>query len=49
MAGKDDKLVMSVVTSLPALPSCLSGQPPEKMGRPELGHEDGVISLDLCL
>jgi hypothetical protein len=51
MAGKDDKVAMSVVTSLPALPSsCLSGQQSAEMiGRPELGHKDGVISLDLCL
>jgi len=51
MAGKDDKVPMSVVTSLPALPSsCLSGQQSAEMiGRPELGHKDGVISLDLCL
>ncbi|XP_062227544.1 zinc finger protein 8-like [Phragmites australis] len=49
MAGKDDKLVMSVVTSLSELPSCLSGQSPEELGRPELGQKDGVISLDLCL
>uniref|UniRef100_A0A0A9ADM6 Uncharacterized protein n=1 Tax=Arundo donax TaxID=35708 RepID=A0A0A9ADM6_ARUDO len=40
---------MNVVTSLPALPSCLSGQSTEKMGRPELGQKDGVVSLDLCL
>ncbi|OEL37188.1 hypothetical protein BAE44_0001793 [Dichanthelium oligosanthes] len=51
MAGKDDKVAMSVVTSLPALPppSCLSGQSPEMIGRSELGHKDGVLSLDLCL
>ncbi|XP_062178829.1 zinc finger protein GIS-like [Phragmites australis] len=50
VAGKDDKVVMSVVTSLPALPSsCLSGQSPEMLGRPELGQKDGAISLDLCL
>ncbi|CAD6339898.1 unnamed protein product [Miscanthus lutarioriparius] len=51
MAGKDDdKVAMSVVTSLPPLPSsCLSGQSAEMIGRPELGHKDGVISLDLCL
>ncbi|CAN6208317.1 unnamed protein product [Urochloa humidicola] len=47
----DGKVAMSVVTSLPALPppSCLSGQSPEMIGRPELGHKDGVLSLDLCL
>nr|TKW20393.1 hypothetical protein SEVIR_4G084900v2 [Setaria viridis] len=50
MVGKDDKVAMSAVTSLPALPSsCLSGQSPEMIGRPELGHKDGVLSLDLCL
>jgi hypothetical protein len=51
MAGKDDKAKMSVVVSLPAsLPSsCLSGQSAEMIGRSELGHTDGVISLDLCL
>ena len=53
MAGNDDKVAMSVVTSLPPLPSpsCLSGgqQSAEMIGRPELGHKDGVISLDLCL
>jgi hypothetical protein len=50
MVGIDDKVAMSVVTSVPALPSsCLSGQPAEMIGRPELGHKDGVISLDLCL
>jgi hypothetical protein len=46
-AGKDDKAVTSVVTSLP---SCLSaGQSPEKISIAELGHKDGAISLDLCL
>jgi hypothetical protein len=50
VAGKDDKVAMSVVTSLPALPSsCLSGQSPEMIGRPDLGNKDGVLSLDLCL
>ncbi|PAN25261.1 hypothetical protein PAHAL_4G287400 [Panicum hallii] len=50
MAGKGDKVAMSVVTSLPALPpTCLSGQSPEMIGRPELGHKDGILSLDLCL
>jgi len=50
MAGKGDKVAMSVVTSLPALPPmCLSGQSPEMIGRPELGHKDGILSLDLCL
>ncbi|KAL6861204.1 hypothetical protein ACP4OV_016904 [Aristida adscensionis] len=49
MAGKDDKAVMSVVTSLPALPSYLSGQSPEKIGMPELAQKDGAISLDLSL
>ncbi|CAL5051699.1 unnamed protein product [Urochloa decumbens] len=50
-AEMDGKVAMSVVTSLPALPppSCLSGQSPEMIGRPELGHKDGVLSLDLCL
>ena len=50
IAGKGDKVAMSVVTSLPALPPmCLSGQSPEMIGRPELGHKDGILSLDLCL
>ena len=52
MAGKGDKVAMSVVTSLPALPpACLSGQSPaeDMIGRPELGHKDGTLSLDLCL
>jgi len=52
MAGKGDKVAMSVVTSLPALPpACLSGQSPaeDMIGRPELGHKDGILSLDLCL
>uniref|UniRef100_J3MC71 C2H2-type domain-containing protein n=1 Tax=Oryza brachyantha TaxID=4533 RepID=J3MC71_ORYBR len=51
VSGKDEKVVMSVVTSsLPSLPSsCLSGLPaPEKMGRSELGQE-GVVSLELRL
>ncbi|CAN6178869.1 unnamed protein product [Urochloa humidicola] len=52
-AEMEGKVAMSVVTSLPALPppppSCLSGQSPEMIGRPELGHKDGVLSLDLCL
>ncbi|KAF0902587.1 hypothetical protein E2562_018081 [Oryza meyeriana var. granulata] len=34
VSGKDEKVVMSVVTSLPSLPSCLSGLPaPEKIGK----------------
>ncbi|RLN13381.1 zinc finger protein 8-like [Panicum miliaceum] len=50
MSGKDDKVAMSVVTTLPALPpTCLSGQSTEMIGRPELGHKDGILSLDLCL
>ncbi|CAN6214654.1 unnamed protein product [Urochloa humidicola] len=51
-AEVDGKVAMSVVTSLPALPlppSCLSGQSPDMIGRSELGHKDGVLSLDLCL
>ncbi|KAL5200005.1 hypothetical protein ABZP36_021208 [Zizania latifolia] len=49
-ANKDEKVVMSVVTSLPSLPSsCLSGlSAPERIGRSELG-EEGVVSLDLRL
>ncbi|KAK3128651.1 hypothetical protein QOZ80_6BG0464750 [Eleusine coracana subsp. coracana] len=48
LLGKDDRVAMSVVTSLPS--SCLpAGQSPEKMGIAELGQKDGVLSLDLCL
>ncbi|KAJ1258507.1 hypothetical protein BS78_10G080400 [Paspalum vaginatum] len=51
MAGKDDdKVSMTVTMPLPALPpSCLSGPSSDMIGRPELGHSDGVVSLDLCL
>uniref|UniRef100_A0A0E0L942 C2H2-type domain-containing protein n=1 Tax=Oryza punctata TaxID=4537 RepID=A0A0E0L942_ORYPU len=46
-AGKDENVVMSVVTSLPSLPSWLPAS--EKMGRSELGQEPGVVSLELRL
>ncbi|XP_052160584.1 zinc finger protein 8-like [Oryza glaberrima] len=47
-AGKDENVVMSVVTSLPSLPSWQLPAP-EKMGRSELGQEAGVVSLELRL
>uniref|UniRef100_A0A0E0DYM0 C2H2-type domain-containing protein n=1 Tax=Oryza meridionalis TaxID=40149 RepID=A0A0E0DYM0_9ORYZ len=47
-ASKDENVVMSVVTSLPSLPSWQLPAP-EKMGRSELGQEAGVVSLELRL
>ncbi|KAK3131886.1 hypothetical protein QOZ80_6AG0512920 [Eleusine coracana subsp. coracana] len=48
LLGKDDKVMMSVVTSLPS--SCLTaGQSPEKIGIAELAQKDGLLCLDLCL
>ncbi|KAJ1281270.1 hypothetical protein BS78_04G294000 [Paspalum vaginatum] len=45
---KDEKAVMSLLSSSPSLSSC-SSTSPEKLGRYELGHQKESVSLDLHL
>ncbi|CAL5019823.1 unnamed protein product [Urochloa decumbens] len=47
-ACKDDKAVMSLLSSSPSLSSC-SSTSPEKLGRYELGRQKESVSLDLHL